>query len=254
MQDTENNSAAGSASFGFREVPENEKAGMVRGVFDSVSGRYDIMNDLMSGGAHRLWKDSFVARVAPRDGERIVDVAGGTGDIAFRMATAAPGARIDVCDINESMIRTGRNRAFDRGIVSGLDWSVGDAEHLPFPDRTFDAYTIAFGLRNVTRPLQALKDAHRILKPGGRYFCLEFSQVQAPAMAAIYDLYSFNLLPKIGRYVARDEDSYRYLAESIRMFPNQERLKDMMREAGFARVSHRNMFGGIVAIHCGWRI
>jgi demethylmenaquinone methyltransferase / 2-methoxy-6-polyprenyl-1,4-benzoquinol methylase len=254
MQDTENSNAAESASFGFREVPENEKAGLVRGVFDSVSGRYDIMNDLMSGGAHRLWKDSFFAWLAPRDGERIVDVAGGTGDIAFRMAAAAPGARIDVCDINESMIRTGRNRAFDRGIVSGLDWSVGDAEHLPFPDRTFDAYTIAFGLRNVTRPLQALKDAYRILKPGGRYFCLEFSQVQAPAMAAIYDLYSFNLLPKIGRYVARDEESYRYLAESIRMFPNQERLKDLMREAGFARVSHRNMFGGIVAIHCGWRI
>lgn len=254
MNDSEKISGDATASFGFREVPEQEKAGMVRGVFDSVSGRYDLMNDLMSGGAHRLWKDHFVSLVAPKDGEHIIDVAGGTGDIAFRMAKAAPGARITVCDINESMIRTGRSRAVDRGILRGVEWSVGNAEQIPAPDRTFDAYTIAFGLRNVTRPEKALADACRVLKPGGRFFCLEFSRVQAPALSAVYDLYSFSLLPKIGRYVARDEESYRYLAESIRMFPDQERLKEMMREAGFARVTSRNLFGGIVAIHCGWRI
>lgn len=254
MSSAEKSDPSATASFGFTEVPENEKAGMVRGVFDSVAGRYDLMNDLMSGGTHRLWKDHFVARVAPKDGEVIIDLAGGTGDIAFRMSKAAPGARITVCDINENMIRTGRSRAIDRGILQGLDWTVGNAEQVPAPDRSFDAYTIAFGLRNVTHPERALADAYRVLKPGGRFFCLEFSHVQAPAMAAAYDLYSFRLLPKIGRYVARDEESYRYLAESIRMFPPQEKLADMMREAGFEQVKYRNLLGGIVAIHSGWRI
>ena len=229
MSSAEKSDPSATASFGFTEVPENEKAGMVRGVFDSVAGRYDLMNDLMSGGTHRLWKDHFVARVAPKDGEAIIDLAGGTGDI-------------------------GRSRAIDRGILQGLDWTVGNAEQVPAPDRSFDAYTIAFGLRNVTHPERALADAYRVLKPGGRFFCLEFSHVQAPAMAAAYDLYSFRLLPKIGRYVARDEESYRYLAESIRMFPPQEKLADMMREAGFEQVKYRNLLGGIVAIHSGWRI
>ncbi|MEQ9200089.1 MAG: ubiquinone/menaquinone biosynthesis methyltransferase, partial [Rhodospirillales bacterium] len=166
MSSAEKPDPAATASFGFTEVPENQKAGMVRGVFDSVAGRYDLMNDLMSGGTHRLWKDHFVARVAPKNGERIIDLAGGTGDITFRMSKAAPGARITVCDINENMIRTGRSRAIDRGILQGLDWTVGNAEQVPAPDRSFDAYTIAFGLRNVTHPERALADAWRVLKPG----------------------------------------------------------------------------------------
>lgn len=239
--------------FGYKPVDPDAKSGLVRAVFDSVAGRYDLMNDLMSGGIHRLWKDTLMEMVAPKADMTLLDVAGGTGDIAFRFLQRG-GGRAVVCDITESMVRVGRDRSFDRGILGGVDWTVGDAEKLPVASRSVDAYTIAFGLRNVTRIDAALSEAHRVLKPGGKFFCLEFSHVVLPVLREIYDLYSFNVLPKLGRMVAGDEDSYRYLVESIRRFPEQQALVKRIEAAGFGAVRVRNLTGGIAAIHSGWRI
>ena len=244
---------APTADFGFRAVPREEKERLVRGVFDSVARRYDLMNDLMSGGVHRLWKDILIDRLRPRDGMELLDVAGGTGDIAFRFLKRAPGAHVTVCDINASMLEVGRNRAFDRARVHGIDWVCGDAEALPFEDSSIDAYTIAFGLRNVTDKDAALREARRVLRPGGRFLCLEFSQVVLPMLGPLYDRYSFKALPAIGGMVAGDRDAYQYLAESIRRFPPQQELAGMMREAGFDLVEWQNLSGGICAIHSGWR-
>ncbi len=242
-----------TADFGFRAVPREEKERLVRDVFDSVARRYDLMNDLMSGGVHRLWKDILVDRLRPRAGMELLDLAGGTGDIAFRVLKRAPGAHVTVCDINASMLGVGRNRALDHGRVHGIDWVCGDAEALPFEDGSADAYTIAFGLRNVTDKDAALREAYRVLRPGGHFLCLEFSQVALPLLGPIYDRYSFKALPAIGRMVAGDRDAYQYLAESIRMFPPQQELAGMMREAGFDLVDWQNLSGGICAIHSGWR-
>jgi demethylmenaquinone methyltransferase/2-methoxy-6-polyprenyl-1,4-benzoquinol methylase len=244
-----------TASFGFREVPAGQKAGLVRQVFDSVAGRYDLMNDLMSLGVHRLWKDTMVDVLAPRPGMAIVDVAGGTGDVAFRIhRRTAGGADVTICDINPTMLATGQDRAIDRGMLRGLTWTTGDAESLPFPDRRFDAYTIAFGLRNVTHIDRALAEARRVLRPGGRFVCLEFSTVTLPLLGRVYDAWSAAMLPALGGLVAGDRDSYRYLHESIRRHPSQDKLAAMMGEAGLARVTWRDMSGGIVALHSGWRI
>ncbi len=248
-----------TASFGYRDVPADEKAGMVRHVFESVAPRYDLMNDLMSAGVHRLWKNTLVDVLNPRPGERLLDVAGGTGDVAFRivrrqMAKGGERPDVTVCDINPAMLEVGRDRAVDRGLLQGLTWTTGDAEDLPFPDRSFDGYTIAFGLRNVTHIDKALSEAHRVLKPGGRFYCLEFSKVTSAPVARAYDAYSERALPFFGRIVARDAESYRYLHESIRRFPPQRELARRMRDVGFANVGWRNMTLGVVALHSGWRI
>ena len=242
-------------SFGYREVAAAEKAGLVRRVFESVAPRYDLMNDLMSAGVHRLWKDAAVDVLNPRAGERFLDVAGGTGDIAFRIVRKQ-GDRPDVivCDINPAMLEVGRDRAVDRGLVKGLTWATGDAEDLPFPDRSFDGYSIAFGLRNVTHIDKALAEAHRVLKPGGRFICLEFSKVTSRPLAQLYEAYSSRALPLLGRVVARDTESYRYLYESIAKFPPQPELADRMKRVGFANVGWRDMTLGVVALHSGWRI
>jgi len=242
-----------SASFGFRKVGAGEKQGMVREVFSSVAGRYDLMNDLMSAGMHRLWKNTFVEKINVPSCSAILDLAGGTGDIAVRLKNRT-GANVTVCDINEAMLNTGRDRQIDKGESQGLRWVCGNAEHLPVPDNSLDVITIAFGLRNVTDIPQALRDAYRALKPGGQFLCLEFSQVVIPTLAKLYDNYSFALIPKIGALVTKDRDSYQYLVESIRMFPKQEELKRMMEQAGFARVTYDNLSMGIVAIHRGWKI
>jgi demethylmenaquinone methyltransferase/2-methoxy-6-polyprenyl-1,4-benzoquinol methylase len=239
--------------FGFREVDASEKAGLVRGVFDRVAERYDLMNDLMSGGVHRLWKSALIDRLRPGPGMHLLDVAGGTGDVAMRFL-AAGGGRVTVCDINESMSSAGRDRAIDRGMVAGAEWVVADAEALPFAEASMDAYTIAFGLRNVTRIETALAEARRVLRPGGRLLCLEFSHVTIPWLETLYERYSYAVLPALGAAVAGDADAYRYLVESIRRFPDQERLVALMSEAGLDRVTYRNLTGGIAAIHCGWRI
>ncbi len=244
-----------TVSFGFRHVDRAEKASMVRAVFDSVAERYDLMNDLMSLGVHRLWKNAFVDWLAPREGGAYLDVAGGTGDIAFRIHDKVAGrARITVCDINERMLSVGRDRAYDRGLTGGLNWVTGNAEQLPFVSRSQDGYTIAFGIRNVTDKAAALREAYRVLRPGGRFLCLEFSKVSLPLFEKIYDEYSFHVLPRVGALVAGDADSYRYLVESIRVFPDQRRFAAMIEEAGFAHVQYRNLSGGIAAIHSGWRI
>ena len=236
-------------------MPASEKAGLVARVFDSVAPRYDLMNDLMSAGVHRLWKNALVDVLHPRRGERFVDVAGGTGDIAFRIAERiGDGADVTICDINPAMLEVGRDRAVDRGLLSGLVWTTGDAEALPLPDRSFDAYTIAFGLRNVTDIDRALGEAYRVLRPGGRFYCLEFSKVTSAPVGRLYDAYSERALPLLGRIVARDPESYRYLHESIRRFPAQRELAQRMRGAGFERVAWRNMTLGVVALHSGWRI
>lgn len=245
------------ADFGYRKVREEEKSGLVQGVFSSVAGKYDLMNDLMSMGIHRLWKDSFIDTLKPRADMHLLDVAGGTGDIAFRFLEAG-GGHVTVCDLTESMVRVGRDRSIDNGLAGSrpgaVDWTVGNAECLPFPDASVDAYTIAFGLRNVTRIDLALAEARRVLKPGGRFLCLEFSKVALPLLEKAYDLYSFEVLPRLGKWVARDEDSYVYLAESIRRFPDQESLCERMRAQGLTRPGYRNLSGGIAAIHSGWRI
>ncbi|WP_119677397.1 bifunctional demethylmenaquinone methyltransferase/2-methoxy-6-polyprenyl-1,4-benzoquinol methylase UbiE [Indioceanicola profundi] len=240
--------------FGFREVDPAEKSHLVHDVFTNVAAKYDLMNDVMSAGIHRLWKDSFVSMVRPRDGETLLDVAGGTGDIAFRLRSAAPAARVMVCDLTEGMVRVGRDRALDRGDLHGVEWTVGNAEKLPFRSRSVDAYTIAFGLRNVTDIDAALKEARRVLKPGGRLFILEFSHVVIPLMREAYDAYSFNLLPTLGQLVAGDRDSYQYLVESIRRFPEQQALCQRIEAAGLARARYRNLTGGIAAIHSAWRV
>ena len=246
---------AEQASFGYRDVPAAEKAGLVRQVFESVAPRYDLMNDLMSGGVHRLWKNALVDMVNPRPGERLLDVAGGTGDVAFRLfKRQREKPDVTVCDINPAMLAVGRDRAADRGLLKGLTWTTGDAETLPFPDRSFDGYTIAFGLRNVTDIDKALAEAHRVLKPGGRFFCLEFSKVKSAPVGRVYDAYSERALPFFGRIIARDAESYRYLHESIRRFPAQRVLAERMRKAGFANVAWRDMTLGVVALHSGWRI
>jgi demethylmenaquinone methyltransferase/2-methoxy-6-polyprenyl-1,4-benzoquinol methylase len=247
--------AEGEADFGYRRVKAAEKARLVRQVFDSVADRYDVMNDLMSGGIHRLWKAELIDRLNPRPGQRLLDVAGGTGDIAERFLRRAGGAAaVIVCDINESMLRRGRDRAIDAGILAGIDWVCGDAEELPVADGSVDAYTIAFGLRNVTHIDAALAEARRVLKPGGRFFCLEFSRVGPPLLRRAYDLYSFTVLPWLGQVVAGDREAYQYLVESIRRFPPQPELARMMEEAGLERVGFRNLTGGIAALHSGWRL
>jgi demethylmenaquinone methyltransferase/2-methoxy-6-polyprenyl-1,4-benzoquinol methylase len=240
-----------TVSFGYEDIPPEEKTHRVGGVFTSVASSYDLMNDAMSGGMHRLWKDRFVRRVQPREGETILDMAGGTGDIAFRLAKS--GASVTVADINPAMLDVGIERAAKRGI-DGLVWSEANAETLQFPDRFFDAYTIAFGIRNVTDIPKALREAHRVLKRGGRFFCLEFSTTLWPGFAEIYDSYSHRIVPKVGKLLAHDEDSYRYLIESIRRFPDMPTFERMIGEAGFIRTNVEPMLGGLVAIHSGWKI
>jgi demethylmenaquinone methyltransferase/2-methoxy-6-polyprenyl-1,4-benzoquinol methylase len=238
-------------NFGDELVSPDEKRRRVGRVFSSVARRYDLMNDLMSGGLHRRWKDRFVARVKPRPGEQILDMAGGTGDVAFRMA--GRGAHVTVADINPDMLAVGMERAKARGLEN-LAWKQEDAEGLTFEDSTFDAYTIAFGIRNVTDIEAALREAWRVLRHGGRFFCLEFSTSEWPGFADIYEVYASRLIPRIGRAVARDEDSYRYLVESIRRFPNPEPFRRMIGEAGFARAKAEPILGGLVCIHSGWRL
>lgn len=241
-----------STQFGERTVTPDQKTGLVRGVFDSVAENYDLMNDLMSGGLHRIWKDRFVRQIRPRPGMKILDVAGGTGDIAFKLRQkAGPSAQITVFDLNANMLSVGRDRALNRGHVGDFEWVTGNAESLPFPDNSFDLYTIAFGLRNVTHIDKALTEAARVLKPGGRFFCLEFSHVRQPLMARAYDLYSYNVIPRIGQAVAKDRESYQYLVESIRKFPKQEALARRMGESGLKNACFTNLSGGIVAIHSG---
>ena len=247
----------GTTHFGFREVAEDEKAGMVRDVFDSVASKYDLMNDLMSLGIHRLWKSAMMDWLRPRPGMTLLDVGGGTGDIAFRFLERG-GAGVTVCDINEEMLRVGQARAIDQGMLKGfadggIDWVTGDAENLPFPDNSFDAFTIAFCIRNVTHPENALREARRVLKPGGRFLCLEFSKVVLPLLDEIYDKWSFDVLPVLGEKVAGDRASYQYLAESIRRFPPQEAFKAMIADAGLSRPEYRNLSGGIAAMHSAWR-
>ena len=246
-----------TASFGFREVPEAAKEDLVREVFSSVAARYDLMNDLMSAGVHRIWKDAMVEWLNPQPGWNVLDVAGGTGDIAFRIAEMARSrggdAAITVCDINQQMLGEGVRRAAEKN-QPAIEWVCGNAEKLPFPDASFDAYTIAFGIRNVTHIDIALTEARRVLKPGGRFLCLEFSKVEVPGLDTLYDAYSFKLLPKIGGWVAQDEESYRYLAESIRRFPPQAKFAAMIGEAGLEQVKVRNLSGGIAAMHSAWRL
>ena len=240
-----------TVSFGYEDVTPDEKTARVGGVFASVAKNYDLMNDAMSGGMHRLWKDRFVRRVQPRRGDRILDMAGGTGDIAFRMATG--GAQVTVADINPAMLEVGMARAAKRGI-EGLVWTEANAETLSFADAAFDAYTIAFGIRNVTDIPAALREAHRVLVRGGRFFCLEFSTVTWPGFAEVYDVYSHKMVPRLGQLLARDADSYRYLIESIRRFPPMPRFEAMIAEAGFVRTRVEPIMGGLVAIHSGWKI
>ena len=240
-----------TVSFGYEDIDAAEKTGRVGEVFSNVAAKYDVMNDAMSAGMHRLWKGRFVKRVKPQPGETILDMAGGTGDIAFRMAQH--GASVTVSDINQDMLDVGIERAMERGI-DGLVWSRQNAEELSFSSRIFDAYTIAFGIRNVTHIDRALKEAHRVLKFGGRFYCLEFSTVEWPGFKEAYDLYSHKLVPQIGKAIANDEDSYRYLVESIRRFPDMPGFERMIREAGFENTRVEPILGGLVAIHSGWKV
>jgi len=248
-----------SATFGFRDVDPREKPGLVRGVFDRVASRYDLMNDVMSAGVHRLWRDAAAARLNPQPGETIIDCAGGTGDMARRFADLArrardrrggPDARILVIDYNAEMIAAGR----DRGLEPEIDWAVGDAQRLPLPDACADAYVISFGIRNVTDIPAALREARRVLKPGGRFLCLEFSRPPAPALARLYDAYSFRVIPFMGEQIAGDRASYQYLVESIRRFPDQKTFQSMIEAAGFRRAGYTNFTGGVAALHHGWAV
>lgn len=244
-----------SESFGFERVDPRVKAARVRAVFDSVANSYDLMNDLMSLGAHRLWKNALVDWLYPRPGIRLLDLAGGTGDIAERVLDRVDGAGAVVCsDINPSMIGVGRDRALDTGWVGEVDFVCADAMSLPFSDRSFDAVTIAFGIRNVTHIDRALAEAYRVLVPGGRFLCLEFSKVVLPVLDRLYDTYSFNVLPNLGRLVAGDAESYSYLAESIRRFPDQATFAELLSYSGLEQVRYRNLSTGIAAIHSGWRL
>ena len=241
--------------FGFTEVPEAEKAGRVQGVFNSVASKYDVMNDAMSMGIHRLWKDAMMDWLAPRPGQQLLDVAGGTGDISFRfLKRAKTGAHATVLDLTEPMLVEGRKRAEAAAMESSLDWVVGDAMALPFADNSFDVYTISFGIRNVTRPQDALNEAFRVLRPGGRLMVLEFSQIPNDLMQKLYDAYSFNVIPRMGQAIAGDRDSYQYLVESIRRFPDQETFLGMVRAAGFANAKYRNLTMGVACLHSGWKI
>ncbi|WP_267393459.1 MULTISPECIES: class I SAM-dependent methyltransferase [unclassified Sphingomonas] len=240
-----------TVSFGYEDIPADQKTARVGGVFTNVAAKYDLMNDAMSGGMHRLWKDRFVRRVQPREAEQILDMAGGTGDIAFRLARS--GASVTVADINPAMLEVGMERAAKRGI-DGLVWTEANAEVLTFPDKFFDAYTIAFGIRNVTDIPQALREAHRVLRRGGRFFCLEFSTTVWPGFKEVYDSYSHKLVPQLGQLLAQDADSYRYLIESIRRFPDMPTFQGMIKEAGFLRTKVEPLLGGLVAIHSGWKI
>ncbi|NNL35783.1 MAG: bifunctional demethylmenaquinone methyltransferase/2-methoxy-6-polyprenyl-1,4-benzoquinol methylase UbiE [Silicimonas sp.] len=240
--------------FGAREVREDEKAGLVHGVFTNVASKYDVMNDVMSVGIHRLWKDAMMDWLAPRNGQRLLDVAGGTGDIALRFLKRAPEAEAVVLDMTESMLIEGRQRADATAMADRLDWTVGDAMTLPFEDSSFDVYTISFGIRNVTRINDALSEAYRVLRPGGRLMVLEFSQLPNDGLQSLYDLYSFNVIPRMGQAIAGDRDSYQYLVESIRRFPDQETFAGMIRTAGFGQVKYRNLSLGIAALHSGWKL
>lgn len=273
---TQNSQNPESVQFGERYVSPEEKTTLVRGVFDSVADNYDIMNDLMSGGIHRLWKDHLIRRIRPKAGLSYLDVAGGTGDIAFKIhkklsaserqvaygekintnGDAHPPAcgydgSITLCDLNWDMLRVGRDRAIDKGNLNEFQWITGNAETLPLPDASVDVYTIAFGLRNVTRIDDALKEAYRVLKPGGRFYCLEFSHVENPVISNIYDKFSYHVIPKVGELVAKDRDSYQYLVESIRKMPTQENLKQRLSDSGFTKTSYENLTFGVAAIHFG---
>ncbi len=248
-----------SASFGFKDVDASQKAGLVRGVFDRVAKNYDIMNDLMSGGVHRLWKDAVAARLNPQPGEVIIDCAGGTGDMARRFAKMArkaqerrggPDATINIVDYNAEMIMAG----IERGGEPEITWTVGDAQRLPLPDAYADAYVISFGIRNVTDIDAALREARRVLKPGGRFLCLEFSRPVTEPLAKAYDAYSFKVIPQVGEWVAKDREAYQYLVESIRRFPDQRTFAGMIEKAGFKRVTFTNFTGGVAALHQGWAI
>ncbi|MFO1170322.1 MAG: bifunctional demethylmenaquinone methyltransferase/2-methoxy-6-polyprenyl-1,4-benzoquinol methylase UbiE [Hyphomicrobiaceae bacterium] len=249
---------SGTADFGFRTVGESERQGLVNEVFARVADRYDLMNDVMSGGMHRMWKGDLVNWLMPPRSAATwqhLDVAGGTGDVALRVIRAAgPGGRSIICDISGEMLAAGRRRLAALPEGERISFAQGNAETLPFPDRSIDAYTIAFGIRNVTHIDRALAEAYRVLKPGGRFLCLEFSQVQVPILDNLYDAWSFRAIPGLGKLIAGDEESYRYLVESIRRFPNQDRFKAMIAAAGFERVQYRNLSGGIAALHSGWRI
>jgi len=255
MGPTNGNADDRTTHFGFQTVDEDQKAGMVHGVFSSVASKYDVMNDLMSLGIHRVWKDAMMDWLAPRPGQRLLDVAGGTGDVAFRfLGRAGEGAQATVLDMTAAMLEEGRKRAEAGAMAEKLDWVVGDAMALPFADNSFDTYTISFGIRNVTRIEDALAEAFRVLKPGGRLMVLEFSQIPNELMQKVYDLYSFNVIPRMGQIVAGDRDSYQYLVESIRKFPDQESFAAMIRRAGFSQVKYRNLTMGIAALHSGWKI
>jgi demethylmenaquinone methyltransferase/2-methoxy-6-polyprenyl-1,4-benzoquinol methylase len=247
-----------STSFGFRDVREDERQGLVNDVFSRVAERYDLMNDLMSGGLHRLWKSDFVAMLNPPRGEslfKLLDVAGGTGDIALRtLGAGGPRTSAVICDISPEMLGVGRRRVADAGLSDRITLIEGNAEALPFEDKSFDAYTISFGIRNVTHIERALSEAYRVLKTGGHFLCLEFSEVQVPILDRLYDFHSFEVIPRLGELAAGDAQPYQYLVESIRKFPKQDRFADMIRQAGFANVTYRNLTGGVAAIHSGWRI
>ncbi|ROU01285.1 bifunctional demethylmenaquinone methyltransferase/2-methoxy-6-polyprenyl-1,4-benzoquinol methylase UbiE [Histidinibacterium lentulum] len=251
---TDETAPESTTHFGYQTVPEAEKAGRVRGVFSSVASRYDVMNDLMSGGIHRLWKDAMMDWLAPRPGQRLLDVAGGTGDIAFRFLRRAGDATATVLDLTTPMLEEGRKRAEAEALSDRLDWVTGDAMALPFDDASFDVYTISFGIRNVTRPEVALSEAFRVLRPGGRLMVLEFSRVPVPMLQKAYDLYSFNVIPRMGQAVTGDRDSYQYLVESIRRFPDQETFLAMVRAAGFGNAAYRNLSMGVACLHSGWKL
>jgi len=250
-----------TASFGFQDVPAAEKAGMVRAVFDSVAPQYDLMNDLMSGGVHRIWKSVLLDRINPQPGTKLLDLAGGTGDVAIgfldragaRAARGRPAAEATICDINHEMLKAGVSRKDAQHHAENLTRTCSDAQNLSFPDESFDFYTIVFGIRNVTDKSAALAEAHRVLKPGGRFFCLEFSHAITDGFQKIYDTYSFNVIPKLGELVANDRASYQYLVESIRKFPSQEEFRHQIQQVGFQRVAYENLSGGIAAIHSGWK-
>jgi demethylmenaquinone methyltransferase/2-methoxy-6-polyprenyl-1,4-benzoquinol methylase len=239
--------------FGFKEVNTEDKAPMVKGVFDNVASKYDIMNDVMSMGTHRLWKDKFIKALNPRPNSKLLDVAGGTGDIAFRFAKACDNGSVVVSDINHNMLREGYKSSIDKNVRGNLQWVCADAQNIPYPDNEFDYYTIAFGIRNVTDISAALNEAYRVLKPGGRFLCLEFSKVDSVILEKFYDFYSFKVIPKMGELIASDSDSYQYLVESIRKFPSQDGFLKMIEDSGFTNAKYTNLSGGVVAIHSGWK-